>query len=291
MNRRGDNLAPPPRRLPWALSLRVLLGSGWTQFGCLFFCFGMIFVLVFGANADFDDITRFKGSLKRAPGVVTGSEETSMEVNDEDVVGWSYTYAVDGQSLEGFCYTTGWEHEEGKSVQIEFPPGEPTCSRIVGSRKSESPLTVILFVGVFPLVGLCFIVSGIRQGVKGHGLLVSGQLSWGRLQSKNATNVTVNDQPVYELVFAFAPDGYSREFLCRARTHVTERLEDEAEEPLLYAATAPDHSVMLDSLPGGGTIGANGQFLAPGKTVTLLMLLGPAVGLLMSLACLRMLLD
>ncbi len=282
MNRRAENLAPPPRKVPWTLSLRVLLGDGLTLFGWILYCFGMIFVLVFGRNLNVADLTSFHGNLSTVPGVVVEVEDTSMEVNEEEVVGWLFTYEVEGQRLEGFCYTNGWDHAEGKAVTVEFPTGQPTRARIVGSRLSEVPFWLLPVIGIFPAVGLLCVVFGVRGGLKGQSLLSRGVLARGRLQGKTPTNMTVNDQTVYELSFAFSPPGFSREFLCKARTHQTESLEDEAEEPLLYLESDPQRAVMLDSLPGGGGIGADGKFQAPGLIVTLLILLGPLVGSLMT---------
>ena len=67
----------------------------------------------------------------------------------------------------------------------------------------------------------------------------------GVLKSKRATNTTVNRRRVFELTFAFtAQNGQQCE--AKARTSITEGLEDQREEPLLYNPNKPEDAVMLD---------------------------------------------
>ena len=67
----------------------------------------------------------------------------------------------------------------------------------------------------------------------------------GVLKAKRATNTTVNNRRVFELTFAFtARDGRQSE--AKARTSITERLQDEREEPLLYNPEKPEDAIMLD---------------------------------------------
>ena len=87
--------------------------------------------------------------------------------------------------------------------------------------------------------------------------LREGLLATGTLKSKSRTNVTVNNRPLYELIFEFtARDGRHHE--AKARSTFTERLEDEAQEPLLYDPADPTRAYMLDEAPARPEIEANG---------------------------------
>lgn len=279
MSQRGENLVRPPRTVPLSLTVSALFGGFINQFGWFFFTFGMFFVVLFCREMDFSDHTRFRGALATAAATILEGQETDLEINEEDVVCWSYQYEVDGQTYAGQSFTNGWRYEEGQQVQVEYPVDDVTCTRIVGSRRSKTPIFILFVIGIFPTVGALFWIAGIRQGLKARRLLANGLLAGGRLVGKEPTNMTINDQTVYELKFAFQPDGFAREFHCTARSHQPESLEDEAEEPLLYLPSDPQEAVMLDSLPSGAVIGADGTLRPKSPLLALLLLLSPALGI------------
>jgi hypothetical protein len=131
---------------------------------------------------------------------------------------------------------------------------------------------------VFPLIGLVFIILGIRKGIKGNRLLAYGRLGTGRLKSKVGTSAKVNGQPVYKLTFEFVtPEGATYEAV--AKTHQPEKLEDEATEPLLYDPVLPSYAAMLDDLPGSPRIDETGSIRAGSALSALLSLVVPAAGI------------
>jgi hypothetical protein len=281
MSTRGNNLAPPPRLVPLSLKLNVVFGGFLNQFGWLFFSFGMLFVMLFSSEVDFSDTTRFRGQLATVRGTVLAGGETGETINDEDVVGWEFEYQVEGQTFQGISYTTGWKYNEGDKVTVEFPADDPGCSRIVGSRKSKLPPWLPLLVGIFPAMGLLVLQYGLRHGLKACRLLAHGRLAHGRLVNKSRTNISVEDDPVYELAFAFQPEGYDREYRCTVRSHEPEELEDEPVEPLLYLPSDPNQAVMLDGIPGGVEFTRAGQFRAKKPLQSLLLILSPLAGLIL----------
>ena len=124
---------------------------------------------------------------------------------------------------------------------------------------------------IFPLVGLCLMTVGLRKGIRGNRLLAIGHQTTGKLKSKVATSTKINNRTVFKLTFEFtAADGIGYEAV--GKTHKPEKLEDEAEEPLLYNPILPSYVVMLDALPGSPRIDANGDIRA-GSPVTALMCL------------------
>jgi hypothetical protein len=80
-----------------------------------------------------------------------------------------------------------------------------------------------------------------------------GQLSRtpGTVLLGEETELAEDEEPVYEMAFAFQPEGSEREFRRQIRTLEPERLEDEPGEPLLYLPSDPNQAVLLDSRPGG----------------------------------------
>ncbi|MBI3927534.1 MAG: DUF3592 domain-containing protein [Armatimonadetes bacterium] len=271
------HLMPPPRATPLNLRLQLLFGGFMNQFGWLFFGFGMIFVWALGWNADLKAWTHFNGSLTTAEGVCLGSEETSAEINEEPVYAYYYRFEHEGQHYEYVSYTSDDTLTEGQAVTVEFQAQDPTVSRIRGMRSAQFPPWALLLVAVFPLVGLGFIIAGIRHGLQAIRLLSTGLLGYGRLMQQEATGMSVNEQPVYQLVFEFkAVDG--RTYEARSQTHEPHELMDEEEEALLYSPSNPFDAVLLDGLPGRPTMVSGGfRARSPGSALSVLVLPGLAL--------------
>lgn len=275
MNTATTQSAPPKRAVPFSVSCALLFGGLLTQiFGWVFFGFGMLFVWVFGANADFSAL-HFLGETRQAQGVILRVEDTSASENERPIHAYRYRfYTPDDQTHEGMSYSTD-SREQGAEVVIEYPAGRPERARIQGMRSAPfSPL--VLFVTIFPLIGLGFIAQAMRRGLRARRLLQQGVLAWGRLVDKEPTGsyVEINKRrkPVYALSFAFTVGG--REYRVTENTYEPEYLEDETQERLLYDPAHPKQAVMLDSLPGQPDFDADGNIrpASLGRTLKVLAL-------------------
>jgi len=154
-------------------------------------------------------------------------------------------------------YSTGESVSSGQSVEVEYADGNPSRSRIAGQRRAMFGAGV-MFVSLFPLIGLAILVPSTISGIKRNRLLREGLIATGTLKSKSRTNMRINNRLVYELIFEFtARDGRRHE--TKARTTATERLEDEAQEPLLYDPADPTRAYVLDEAPARPEIEMNGD--------------------------------
>jgi len=168
----------------------------------------------------------------------------------------------------------------GEKVTVEYPQGKPQISRIKDMQRRPVGLSGVVPI-VFPLLGLCLIIAGIRKAIKACRLLAIGEQATGRLKSKVKTSMTVGGgrhgrggKPVYKLTFEFTtPQGHKYHVL--AKTHEVEKFEDEAEEPLLYDPMCPSYGVMLDDLPGGPRIAENGNIRVRSPVNTIKSLIIP----------------
>lgn len=265
-------LQRPPRTVPLFLALRVLFGGFLSQFGWVFFGFGMIFFWAFGVPDTLANLFKGVSDIKQAEGVVTSWSETNASENDRDVYQINFRFVgEDSLQYSGTSYATGRYHKPGATVIVEYDPAAPENCRIQGMRKSVFG-EVILFVMIFPLIGFVFIVFGVRQSLRGIRLLKFGESTRGTFVRKEATNTTVNDQTVYKLFFEFKDDaGRSHEAI--AKTHVLEPLLDEAQELLLYDPYYPDKAILFDNLPGGAEFDEWGNLSAGGGRGFLRLLL------------------
>jgi hypothetical protein len=111
----------------------------------------------------------------------------------------------------------------------------------------------IFFVLMFPIVGAVFFVTNTVRGVRQVALLRHGQVAGARKVSEQATNTTVNDQPVVKYVYEFrADDGQIYQGTSRAIS--SEEIGDEDVEPVLYLPSNPNLSVLVDALPLRSTL-------------------------------------
>lgn len=246
---------PPPRRVPLSLVLTNLFGP-FAQVGWLVFGFGMVFVWAFVANADYSFVT-FRGDVMRAVGRVTRTRETDSSENRQRIVANYYQYSVAGRTFEGISYSKGQSVSTGEQVNVEYKPDAPERSRIQGMRVAPFSAVVTLVL-LFPLIGLAFIIGSTKGGLKRNRLLRDGVLTTGVLKGTEPTNVTVNNRRVYAMTFEFTTlDGRVAQTV--ANTSFTERLEDEAREPLLYDRDDPSRAYLLDEAPSRPQLDGTGE--------------------------------
>jgi len=274
-------LAGPPRSVPLAVRAALLFGGFLNQFGWGFFGFGMIFVWVFGMRTDPLAWRDFAGDLQQVQGVVTRCEDTGASVGGSEhsrgtpIYAHHFRFEVNGQSYEGVSYTVGTQTKPAQAVTVEFPPGNPARCRIRGMQTAMFPPWLLL-ICIFPVVGFCFLTAGFLRGRRAIRLLKEGLVARGALRSKEPTNTRINRRTVYKLTFAFQDElGQTHEAV--ARTHEPERLEDDAEEPLLYDPVHPSRATLLDHLPGAPRIDDMGQIQTQSSARAMLTLVLPTI--------------
>jgi hypothetical protein len=266
-----NQFSDPPRSVPVSVRLRILFGGFSNQFGWLFFGFGMIFVWVFGGSSALHSWVFFSSELALTEGTISAVAETNITINNQPLYEYRYSYSVNNISYTGSTRDFGGKYRKGEKAPIEYSVRDHARSRVKGM--SESKWTMLLTL-IFPVVGLAFIVSGMRKAVKGNRLLSNGKQAVGVLISQEPTNTRINDQPVYKFTFEFTADD-GEYYRAVAKTHVLERFAGEnikvsedlidehnyetVKEPLLYNPIDPGDAIMLDDLPGGPRINDRGE--------------------------------
>lgn len=241
------NWARNPRAVSLLLRLKLLLGSsmfstiGWAFTG-MGFCFAWIFVGQSQAALLFSPID----DPRITQGTVLEVGASNFSENEREVWKARYAYSVEGVPFEGEAYAYNVPFNRGDEVAIEFDADHPNRSRIPGMRRRAFGYGV-LFVLIFPLVGLIFLSIGLKRKLRLMRLLQVGEFTVGRLSAKEATNVTVNDNPVYKLTFTFLDDrGMERHTTVKA--HELDRFTDDEEEPLLFDSRQPNVASLLDEV-------------------------------------------
>jgi hypothetical protein len=266
------------RSVSLGLVLKVLFGGVIAQMGWFFFGFGMIFVVVFVGNADFSDFYLGANS-PQAVGTVTQVEATNSSVNKRRVFAIYYQFKDNqGKTQNGTSYTTGSLPEVGAQVNVQYLANKPTYSRIEGLSQGTFPIFV-LFVLIFPGIGLIFIISHTIFALRAIQLLKNGVIAWGKLINSEPTNTRINEQTVMKMTFEFtAQDGQRYEAI--AKSHLVNRLMDEPKEMLFYNPINPQKAVLKDNLPGHPKVNEDGSLAEVSLGSALLYLIIPTITIL-----------
>lgn len=236
------------RKIPLSTQCSILFRNLFTQFGLFFFGFGLVVFCAFATNADFSQLLFQVGHTVEVQGIIMDSYNTNGSEDEEDIFGNDYKFtAENGFYHVGVSYSLGYAHDPGTTVTVEYPEGKPQYSRIKGmKRKMFGP--GVLFVAIFPLVGLCIAGVPLKNALKAINLLKVGLLTQGKLIGKHETNMSVNDDTVYRMTFRFRTKS-GEEIDASIRTRFTQALEDDEKEYLLYHEKNPKNIVLMDSLP------------------------------------------
>lgn len=227
-------LAPAPRALPPTLTVQVLFGGIVGQIGWSFFLAGMLFVWIFDVGAAVQEWFAFRGDVEVAQGVLATFEPTNVSVNERPVFEAAYTFRLpDGRAVDGISFATAATLAPGSEVTVEFVDGDPVASRIAGMTTTPGG-ALPMFVLVFPIVGALIGGGSVGRRLRPLRLLRNGTLTTGTLETAEATNSRVNEQPVMRLTFRFQ-DEHGVEHTVAARTHEPWRLEDESRERLVLS--------------------------------------------------------
>lgn len=260
----GGLLPPAPRRLSLVVRLQTLFGGFSNLFGWVFFGFGFVFVWAFALQSEPVAAWRFGDSFLVAKGRVTALETTGIENEDERVFALHYEFETGGgadapgaveaveavapaERSEGRVFTEDASWAPGDEVTVEYRPDDPRISRVAGERSAPFGAWALVAM-VFPLIGLVFLFFGLRASLRALVLFRRGRLASGRLEETRQTNMSINNDMVYECTFAFEDDRGHRRTVRHRTTHPESWRGDAI--PLLYDPGNPLRAVPAEGMSG-----------------------------------------
>lgn len=251
---------PPPRHIDIYTQMTILLSGFSQQMGWTFFGFGMLIASFFMPNSDWKH-TFIPGPWEEVEGVVVTKESTNTTINDNNVHKYVHKFTYNGKEYVGKSYSLRY-FEPGKPVGVTVNARWPRFSRITGAMTGPTP-KFAAFVLIFPLVGFSMMIPGIRRQAKALDLLRNGAFTRGQLREKKPTGtvITINDvvYPEYEFTFDFEHAGKTYQAI--ARTHITEPLEDETLEAILFYPDHPSFNVVYDGISHTPRMDQAGNFI------------------------------
>jgi len=111
----------------------------------------------------------------------------------------------------------------------------------------------VLFVLIFPVVGVALFATATVRGLRHVALLRRGEVAAAQKISERATNTSVNDQPVIEYAYEFRAGDWQI-YKGASRAISSEEIGNEVGEPVLYLPSNPVVSVLVDALPLRSTL-------------------------------------
>lgn len=234
------------REVSLGLQLRLLFGSVIALIGWFFLPFGMLFVYIFAFNADVSFLY-LDSSSPQAEGKVLKVVQTNARENKKTIYAYHFEFMYEANKrAEGVSYGFDRNLNVGNKVTIVYNKNKPSYAKIVNMRKAMFGVG-ILFVCIFPIIGIILIFLSFVKGMKDIHLLRTGTLGYGKLIGKTPTNARINNKTVYKLIFELEVNGQKYEV--SAQSHKPEYLTDEPQETLFYDANNPKNAILKDALP------------------------------------------
>lgn len=270
---------PAPRRVGLFTKFVILFGGFMQQFGWIFFTMGSAFAWIFIPLSDVRYWFVSEKNWVETGGDIIAIESTNTSVNESPVYKIVYGFDLEGKIRAGNGYSHGQTYQVGQEVRIKYHPDAPEKSYIIGAKRAVFP-AFVLFVLIFPVVGLAVLIPSLLQNLKAVRLLETGVFTRGKMAEQIATNstITINNTvyPIYKYSFEFTAGG--RTFTATCRTHQTWKVEDEEQEIILYDKFNPDFNVVYDAAPNMPDISAAGE-LKPATVSKAVNLILPALGI------------
>ncbi|HEU4718198.1 MAG TPA: DUF3592 domain-containing protein [Bacteroidia bacterium] len=235
-----------PRSIPPGLRFRILFLHPFMLAAVLPVFMGVVFTVVFSSMTSFD-VFKFKGGEPRVKAVITQVRRTNDKENSRYLYAYDYAY-----QLQDSVMRTGTSYDfhrdlPSDTVDVEYIPGSPDISRIAGMRISPFHPALALS-GLLPaLIGIVFFFIAFAKGKKNLYLVRNGILTEGKVISKERTSTRINNRYVYRITFEFMAGGTPVQAV--TRTHLVDRLLDEAHEKVVYDPNDPSKANFVDAMP------------------------------------------
>jgi len=265
MNHERPVISYPPRKIPIDFSILLVLGNFMSLFGSFFFGFGLIFVWIFGLNADYTSWYTFrKNNVVEVSGKVFKTEKTkfteggSSHSSGSPVYKQYYTYNdLDGLEHNGVVYST---NSRKKNVTIQYLKVDKDYSRIKGMLKKPMP-PFVGFVFLFPIIGIVMAFIGFKRGIFSYYILKHGYPAEAIIIDRHSTGTRINNMPVIDFTLEFSTRNKTK-YRSNFKTHHVDRMGDEDTELMLYDPYKPERAVPFDAFSTRPDIDENGNILS-----------------------------
>lgn len=168
--------------------------------------------------------------------------------NNGRITSYGYDYyimhPVLGQ-ISNTSFTNQMKGKPGDKVKVYYDEDYPYINKIVGMDYADSGMIVLLWLFI-PLIGICFLIYGVKKVNVIKELLRSGTFDWSHFEKHEKTSVIINDVQQYRLYYKFKTSNdasYTRSFTSTSPSNF------DKEEIVIYDQDRPERMILLYELP------------------------------------------
>lgn len=163
----------------------------------------------------------------------------------------SYKFkAKDNFEYRDFSYGPLTYPSNRKDVRVEYPKGKPELARIIGQRREEHGLNVLLWY-LIPSFGFFLIFAGIHKGKDNIDFLQQGTITTARYKKKTKTTKAIGDEviSVINQLYTFKAEKNIKYTI--TKTTPEDKMADtiEKKELIIYNPKSPSECAFLHTLP------------------------------------------
>ncbi len=175
--------------------------------------------------------------------------ESGIQADRRTVYQYGYEYTIDNKKLTGLSY-----REKplslltiGSPIIVEYQRHQPDISRVQGMRLKPHPISTILYLLIFPLIGIAFLLLATKEGLHHIHIARNGILTPSTVIKKIPTDRPVHARTWCEVFFSFETlEGVQVTVSFNRR--VGARLAKDATGILVYDRKRPQEAVPLELL-------------------------------------------
>lgn len=232
-------------RLKTYEKVEYFLRSGIAFFGLFFFSFGLLFLVVFSPNTDFESVYYSLYQVEKASGTVLGSKPTNSFFNEQPIRTYQYKFKVkDGSTVTAESFAPSQAYRLGNRVQVEYLPDHHDLSRIESTANAPFGIGSFFFLLMFPGIGLSILVARFNKTRQELHVLTDFVWIEGTRESIRVEKDSENDD-FYVLTFAFSHNGrqYKHNFQTAHKKHIKQEMV------LIFPPKRPYKAVFVQGLP------------------------------------------
>ena len=258
-----SRLKPPPRKVPFFLSLAMIFNTVGFPVS-IFFFFILLGIFSFSHPVDIHN----EMLLDRQAEVTRGKIVKKKFISDESSFGGDYRYHYEYKTPDGMLYTgksqTNDDISKDQMIYVEYLAKKPKISRMKGTKKNF--VIPCLFIGITIIIYFVALFKGIFTAKA----LKNGELA--DAEVKEVKEKDEGDQKSYLITMEFKDkSGEPRTF--KHKTYKKERLLDEPTELVFYDPDNQKNVWPVDEFPIPIEIDNEGEWKSPSTTLVLRTLL------------------
>ena len=264
-----------PRKLSFTLKAFNMLGGKTSKIGWIILTVG---ILITGVLLPFVDYQSAVISIKPTELTVadlTDVKKTFWSLGETTLTQYSYSFKdKQDKTYTGKSYSAKENLPKLPKMAIKYVVKNPKISVIEGMRPAVFPLPMIIFPALLLLAGLLLILFKYQKGRAVNKLLKYGQITWGKVSSKEETKEKINGKPVYKLTIEYT-DVDKKPNKIIFSTHRVDKLSSEQTEPVFYDSLKHQKPITPLQFAGDIIVTDFGDFTCENPKSKLLILLFP----------------